>query len=226
MKKILGGLVAYFMYFCVATVMAQGIMLLYVSTKVDLTPETIRRMAQVAYGIEEKPTETPIPADLTEPAAETHSQVVESRALALRNMELRQQSLQSLKAGIDQQRREVAEETASTERARKAFDNRLTEWSDAERTAAIDNAVAFIAGLKAPQAKEQIQLMWERGEKDWVVSLVKSLPTTNRNKIAAEFKGEDESRDLSEIIRLLREGVPEIRLAQDVERMLNDSTPR
>lgn len=216
MKRILSGLVAYFMYFCVASIVAQLLMLGYISTQVELTPEKIRRMAQVAYGLEEKPADVPIATNLAEPDKGSIAQVVEARAIKLRDMEFRQQALQTLKAEIDLQQRQLSSEVANVDRAKDEFEKQLAEWQDAERTAAVDNAVALIAGMKAPQAKEQIMQMWERGEKDWVVSLVKSLPPNNRNKIVAEFTQQEEAQDLSEIIRLLREGVPEIRLAEDV----------
>ncbi len=222
MKRILGGLVAYFMYFCVATVVAQIIMLGYFSTQVELTPETIRRMAQVAYGLEEKPDDVPIPTNLAEPDQGSIAQVVEARAMKLRDMEFREQALQTLKAEIDLQQRQLTDEVATVDFAKEEFQKQLAEWQDAERTAAIDNAVGLIAGMKAPQAKAQIMQMWERGEKDWVVSLFKSLPANSRKKIVAEFTQGDEPQDLSEIIRLLREGVPEIRLAEEVSEVLNN----
>lgn len=224
MKRILGGLVAYFMYFCVATIIAQLAMLAYVSTQVELTPEKIRRMAQVAYDIEEKPADVPISTNLAEPDAGSISQVVETRAMKLRGMEFRRQALQTLAAEIQQQRDALNSENVDLARAQEAFEKRLEEWQDEQRTAAVDNAVALIAGMKAPQAKAEINRMWSRGEKDFVVSLVKALPQNNRTKIVAEFKEPDDAAILSEIIRLMREGVPEIRLAEEVGDILANTS--
>ncbi len=224
MKRLLGGLIVYFMYFCVATVVAQLIMFAYVSTQVNLTPEKIRRMAQVAYGLDEQPEDVPIPTDLAEPDTVSMAQVAEMRAVKLRDIEFRQQALQTLASEIGSQRRALTTEGDSLKLAQETFENRLAEWQDAQRTAAIDNAVALIAGMKAPQAKEEIKRMWSRGEKDFVVSLFKSLPQNNRTKVVAEFKIDEEPQILSEIIRLMREGVPEIRLAEEVGDIMNDSS--
>ncbi|MDA7979121.1 MAG: hypothetical protein MPJ50_10185 [Pirellulales bacterium] len=224
MKRILGGLVTYFMYFCVATVFAQALVFAYVWMKVDITPEKVRRIAQIAYDLEEKPADMPIATDLAEPDTGSIAQVVEARAMGLRDMEFREQALKTLASEINSQRQQLTAEDTSLDLAQKTFEERLSQWQDAQRTAAIDDAVALIAGMKAPQAKEEVKRMWSRGEKDFVVSLVKSLPQNNRTKLVAEFKNDDESQILSEIIRLMREGVPEIRLAEEVNEILMDST--
>ncbi len=55
------------------------------------------------------------------------------------------------------------------------------------------------------------------GEQADVVAILSAMPIAKRAKIIGEFKTDDESKKLEEVLRLIREGVPEVKVINQTQ---------
>jgi hypothetical protein len=75
--------------------------------------------------------------------------------------------------------------------------------------------------MKPKQAKEQIQKMLAERELKQAVTLLSAMPIEKRTKIITEFKTEEESEQLAEMLRLIRAGEPEVTLVDEAQKNLS-----
>ena len=75
-----------------------------------------------------------------------------------------------------------------------------------------ENVRTIWENIKPKQAKEQIMEMIDKQEMNEVVTIFVAMPIAKRAKIVSEFKTAEELQKLDEIMRLIRQGVPEVNL--------------
>lgn len=169
---------------------------------------------------EAKPPETPPPAT----SAVSVEEILEARALRWRQLELREQTIEDRATEVQRLQRKLQEDVTIYQQARQQFEQRLNDWENGEKAQALEATIALLGRMKPKQAKEQLLEMLKSHEMDAVLTLLKGLPVDKQSKIVAEFKDPEEVRLLADILRRLREGQPEVGLADETRARLEEAS--
>ena len=224
MGRLIGALTGLMAYFCVATLLAAGTTLVYLRLSGLLSDGTIQKIAAVLEGAElananhEKAHEKK-PEDSEQPSYEDRDQ---ARDLRARNLELREQTLNSRIDLVRSEQRTLRVDKERHERLKEAFTSQLTAMRDETTSAGNENVRLIWENIKPKQAKEQILQMLAAEEINEVVALLSAMPIDKRAEIVSEFKTPEESGKFAEILHLIREGVPKTNL---LEKTLNQAQP-
>lgn len=207
----------------VATLLAQGVGLAYLSAQGRLNARSISQIAAVLHGVDlmaqAPPSEEPPPT-----TAVSVDEILQARALRWRQLELREQTIQDRANEVQRLQRKLEEDLSLYQQARHQFEQRLEDWANGEKAQALEATIALLGRMKPKQAKEQLLEMLKSGEMDAVLTLLKGLPVDKQSKIVAEFKDPEEVRLLADILRRLREGQPEIGLADETRQRLEEAS--
>ena len=208
MIRFLGALLA---YFCIATVLAGviGVSIGWSTGQLDQTK--LARMAAVLEGID-LPAAAPTAAQQATPAPAVASIADReaARSSQFRLLELREQSLENRLKQVRFEKQNLDLEKKRFEYDKVGFERRLGADKLSTLAAASENARLLLESVKPKQSKELILKMLEAEEIEAVVSLLSAMPIAKRAKIAAEFKTEEETKKLDEILRRIRLGEPDV----------------
>ncbi|HOM17238.1 MAG TPA: hypothetical protein PK777_00085 [Thermoguttaceae bacterium] len=211
---------------CVSTCIAESILLGLAFAKGKLTRQKLIQMLAVYYGIETKSEQKP--AESTPPLQEHVSleEIAQQRAVHLRNIELREQMLRTLHEQVQSQERQLAEEKRRYEKQREDFETKLLALRKEAESEGAAQTAAILQRLKPAQAKQQILRMLQDNQVDQVVLLLSEMQESKRAKILNEFKTPEETAQLAEVLRRLRQGDPTADLAEQTQKQIPSGTPR
>jgi hypothetical protein len=195
-----------FSAFCMATVLALLAGMGYLIATGRLDRVKAARIVAVIHGLEL----------FTEPAASVEGRQTAatgpqgSDALAVRSqqLDLRERFIEGQRSDLDAERRKLMAETTQLAEERQALKKQRADWEEGEKAQGMEAAVLMIGNLPPDQAKQQIVEFWNKGEIDWVVTLMRKLPMDRQAKIAREFTTGDDAQKLAEITRRIRDGQP------------------
>jgi hypothetical protein len=233
MGKLFGMFSALFAYFCIGTVIAAGIMLGLASSKGYLDKDKLTKMVAIAKGTD---AETAVRDTLIKDAGKSNeipeqpslAELEAKRALRTRDFELREQALASGLDSLRYEQRKLADEKETYDRVKGSFEKQLAELQSGSKATGRDNIRTIWESIKPKQAKEQVLQMIAAGEQNDIVAIFTAMPTAKRAKIIGEFKSEEESKKLEEILRLIRQGEPEMKVLDKATDQVKQfsSTPR
>lgn len=229
MGRLLGKLSAGIAILCVGTVISLCLLLGYAMSKGYLTKEKISRMFAVAQSSDEtsapavaaaiaavaKPAEIPEQPSLDD--AETR------RAVQSHNLELREQAVDNSLQRVLLAQHQVADDKATNERQRAAFEKQLNELRTGALATGRDNIRQIWESIKPAQAKQQMVQMIQASQKEDVVAIMSAMPPAKRAKIIGEFKTPEEAKQFAEIIELIRQGKPDETVIDRAHDQLNQS---
>ncbi|HJT31714.1 MAG TPA: hypothetical protein VJ783_06640 [Pirellulales bacterium] len=219
--RLIGGVAALIAVLCVATVAAETLLLGYLYSRGKLDEPTVLRVVAAANGIEISP---PTPTKVEDPNGGEEvslEALARARALKSRDIELREQSLGENMAVVKVEYNKLIEEKDRYERIKTAFRAQLDELREGVLANNRETARLILESMKSKQAKDQILRMFKEGEANDVVKLLSLMPTAKRKKILDEFKTDEEAQTLAEILKLIREGVPETKLIDETEKAID-----
>jgi len=149
------------------------------------------------------------------------------RARARRDVELREQAVQ---AGIAQLR--FLQEKLDADRTRydqlwAGFQSQLLSLREGAIATGRNNVREIWENIRPRQAKDQIMEMIKEQPKglDEVVSILTQMPIDRRAKIVGEFKTDEEREKMTEILRLVRDGLPEVQMIDSATAKLEEAKP-
>ena len=212
MGRLLAAGGALLVYLCVATVLTAAIVGGYMWTHGYLDKEKVTRIVAVARGID-------IAAPALEQAAKTPQaaeqpsldDVERQRAITTRQLELREQAIDTGLNRVWFEQRKLTDERADYDRVKNGFEEILSEKKNNKVvTAGRENIQLIWENIKPKQAKEQILQMIDSGEENEVVAIMSAIAIGKRARIIGEFKTEEEAKKLEEILRLIRKGIPDV----------------
>jgi len=214
MLRLFGKLAALIVYLCVATLMAGVSGLVYLRANGDLEDGKLRQLLAVVRGEpmavkKEAENKDPAEQDREQPSFEQREQAGQ---LAVRHLEMREQALKSGLERIRFEQRALGEDKDRYERLKGAFEEQLSVLRNGALTSGRENVRLIWENIKAKQAKEQILQMIANDEMPEVVAILSAMPIGKRAKIVSEFKSPEEVEKLGEILRLIRQGMPEVNL--------------
>ena len=222
MKRLLGMVLALFTYASIATAVAVASGAVYLVATGKLNSERMTKIVAVLNGQDAKPAAK---ADKPAPAANveqpSYEQQVAQRDLRTRQLELREQSLKNALQLIESEKVLVLEERDRNKKLVEAFRAELETLRKGAFDSGRDNVRQILEGMKPKQAKEQLLKMIDSQQMDDVVALVASLPASKQAKVLAEFKTQDETQKLNDILRLIRQSVPEVSLIDRAQGQVN-----
>ena len=225
-SRLLGTFGALFLYLALATTLAEAIIFAYCWSKWGLDRDKLMQIAAVAQGIDLVGTRTETKPAEEEATSEqpSYQQVVQTRALKFRNIELREQSL---KNGVEQcaEQQTLSEDRTRYQKQRQEYESQLAALTKDSESAGVEQTRGILAKLPPKQAKELLLGMLKKNEIADVVTLLQDMSDSARAKILKEFKTPEETEKLDEVLRLIRQGMPQAGLAKKAQNKLKPGRP-
>ncbi len=209
-----------FVAFCVATILAQAIILAMVGISGNLNQETLFRGVALLNGIDisGERLQSMLESYRSEPIP-TYEEVREERAKRNLDLQMREES-------VSRMRRDVDEKYAALTASEASFDKRLTEFYemlDREKANLLSQSLQEVKrtleAIAPDQAKDQLLKLYKQGQREDVVAILKGMPMDKRRKIVGEFVGPEEADQLNEILRMILEGEPTASLLDDARQI-------
>lgn len=220
--RLLGAVGVVIAAVCVATVLAEALAIGYLRYRGKFDEKTALKLIAVASEADSPPT-APHARGEDEPGPEQASleDVARMRALRGRDMELRELAIGDNLAMVRTEYAKLIDEKDRYERIKTAFRAKLDEEREGVLANSRDSARAILETMKPKQAKDQLLRMVKNDQMDDVIKILEQMPGTKRKKIVDEFKSQEESETLAEILQRIREGLPERPLIDDTEQALD-----
>lgn len=239
MMKIMRALSVMFLYFCVATILAQAAGLVVLWQKGWLREDRLHKVFSSLYDIPSGVTQVSA-ANSTPKVDELPSidDVLKQRALKSLEIDLRESAIVNSTAELRNLETRLKTDRDRFDQLQQSFEKRLAELSTSARDSAILETQRTLEGMSPKQAKDQLLRMLAelpalpKKETDRqaplykVVGIIKALPQDRRKKILAEFKTETESKQLAEILKAISDGSPDLPLLEKVGEDLKRVKPQ
>ena len=198
----------------VATVLAVGSGLVYLCATGKLDEQKMARVVALIQGLEttEKKSEETNDDKTKDAEQPSYDERENARRLHSRQLEMRELALKTGLERIRFEQRVLTEEKDRYERLKTAFEDQLAALRDGAKSSGRENVRLIWETIKPKQAKEQILQMLKAQEINEVVAILSAMPIAKRAKIISEFKTPDETHKMDDMLRLIRQGVPETNL--------------
>lgn len=205
-----------FVAFCVATVLAQGIILLLAGIRGNLKSETLMKTVALLNGIDISGDQLQkMFNDAKDQPVPTYEDVRDAQADKSKNLQMREDSIRRMKEQTEEMLATLRKETVDFDRRKDEFYKLLEEKEANLLDESIKEVRRTLEALAPEQAKEQCSIMIKANKIDDVVAIFKEMPLDKRKKIMSEFVGEEGNDMLNEILMRLREGEPAASLLRD-----------
>ena len=209
---------------CVGTIITQMLLAAVLWPKMKLNRERISQIASIAQGVDVAAKEEVKGPPQLESEQASYQEIVEARAVKYRNLELREQQLRNNLVQVQTEESKLADEAKKCKQLADSFKAQLEDVRKTATSTGMDDVLRTLVSIKPKQAKEQLLVMLDNKEIDTVVSLMRQMPDKKRANIIAEFKS-DEKEKLSEVLRRLREGQPEIKAVDKAQEKSETKKP-
>jgi hypothetical protein len=221
-RRLLSTAGSFLLYFLAATLVAEGIIAAYVWSQWELDGDKLARMAEVGRGLE--PSSEAEAASMLAQAVKAeqpaYDEILDRRARAFRDLELREQALQTARTALLAEQEELTEARERLAQATAALETRLAALTQGAEAEGRDQVRRILESLRPDQAKIQLMEMLDRDEIDEVVLLLSEMQDTKRSKILGEFKTDEDNEKVAEVLRRIREGEPKATIAQETAEQL------
>ena len=195
--------------FCVATILAQCIVLGLSAYRGNLNGDTVLQGFALLNGIDitgkrledaiRNGRETPMPS---------YDDVTKERAQKSLNLDMRERSIKLAKDQLEAKQRELQLAIVNFDNRKDAFYSKLDELNKGIEDSSLKDVRRTLESLPPEQSKDQLLKLIKDGQLTDVVAIVKGMPADKSKKILGEFLETEESEKLYEILRELRKGEP------------------
>jgi hypothetical protein len=213
-----------FFLFCVATLLAQAMLVAYYWATWGMNGEKVLQMLAIAQGVDLFAAQKDAQAgqDEVPPEEPSYQDWVDRRATMFRDVELREQALANAVARLRSEQQQLADDRKTSDRVEKAFEARLASLKEGAEAQGREAVGRILESIKPKQAKDQIIEMLDNNENNEVVLLLNAMSSSKLSKVLAEFKTPEENEKIGEVLRLIREGQP---LTSMVDQALGETKP-
>ena len=207
MIRIVEALGALAVYFLAALALGTIIVCVRVWLAWKVTPQRVTQALDVIRG---RSLPAAVNASLPEPAepAEepSYEAILQRRALAYRDLELKALALQNLQDQLRVEETRFSEKEKLLAKREQSFQEKVQAVEDESVTAGRETVRRTLETVKPAQAKWLLLDMLNKGEEREVVALLAEMNDSKRGKIISEFRTPEETDKIAEVLRLLREG--------------------
>jgi hypothetical protein len=210
-----------FVWFCVATILAQLAVLTIAAAKGNLNNKMLTRMLAALNGIDiqgdrlqevlVKSKGVPVP---------TYEDVLDAKVKSSLELDSRQEALERLQRQLTERERTLRQEITRFESSRKEFEQELDQIKKTAQSENLTEIQKILENLAPEQAKEQVLLMLKNNEKKDVVLILKALPPDKQKKLLAEFTNPPDQQQLSEVLQEIKNTTPIDRAVDKAEQGL------
>jgi len=219
------------LYFCVATVLAQVVVVGMLWWKGAFSDDRVVAMFAALHGIHpETPGAAAAAMAKDDPAHEQPSleEISKKRLLASLDLSLRETTLDKSLIDLRTLEHEIATDFERLGQLKEGMDKRIEQSIYTVLDSSLQELQQTLMVISPKQAKEQILKMLAtttdgsdtRAMND-VVRMLKAMPLEKRKKILGEFKTAQESEKLADILREIRLSPVEMNMLQDSRSQLN-----
>jgi hypothetical protein len=190
-----------------------------------LTDERVFGMLAALQGIKPPPPPalSAINIDAEQPSLD---QILGSRMKAGLDLDLRESAIDKGLGDLRTIETALQNETKRLDSWKQSFDKRLSDLQTAAADSSLREIQQTLEVIQPKQAKEQLVKMLDEPKTaiddpmEDVVRILKAMPLDKRKKILAEFKTPDETKILSEVLRVIRLGGSDTELLRDTRSQL------
>lgn len=215
-----------FSAFCVATIIAQLIILILVAARGNLHRATMTKAIALFNGIDisgvqlQKALETvrtaPVP---------TYDDVLAARAQQNLNLEMRERSIQRYVQQLEAMQSDLKKEQAAFDRRKEAFYDLLDQMAKQGKEGNLGEIQRTLEAIPPDQAKTLLIKMLDEDQLSDVVAIIKGMALDKRKKILGEFTSEKEVSQLYEVLNQLRLGEPTASVIDEARNAEQSGTP-
>lgn len=219
--------VAMFVYFCLATVLAQAGLAVYIAAVWKLDKNKMVQIVAIAQGVDLFAIKEEAEESRGESSSEQMSfdQILAARVEKFHNIEIREQALSSGLEQLGFEQRQLTNNTKRYNQTREAFDAELAAMQKQATSLGMEDNRAKLEAIQPKQAKQLLDEMLLKKETSQVVELMMGMPTTKSAKIIKEYTTPEDIEKISEVLRLIRQGSPTSDLAATTQKKLTQPTP-
>lgn len=202
-------LIRLFVAFCVATVLAQAIVLAMAAFQGNLTRNASLKALALLNGIDisgerlqkilDEAQKEPVP---------TYEDVRDAQADKSKNLQMREDAIARQQLQVQQMLEELKAKIKDFDYRKDEFYKLLEDREAALLSESLREVQRTIETLPPEQAKDQLRRMLDSDHIDDVVAIIKEMQPDKRKKILGEFVDEEEASELHEILMKLRAGEP------------------
>jgi hypothetical protein len=216
-------------YFCVATILAQAMVLGAMWYRGVFRSEHAYQMLALVQGVDlgalhQKLAQSRRPLD---DAQISFEQITQQRLKKTLTLTIRERAIRDGLADLQALEAKVRTERERLDGIVSGFEQRLRKLEQDATDSALQEVQRTLEVMDPAQAKDQILMMLDedagtevRGMND-VVAMIRAMPLDKRKKILGEFQSKPEMEKLHEILARLREGEPEASLIRNTQDQLN-----
>jgi hypothetical protein len=201
MKKIIGLLLAFIAYFCVATVISLALISGYLWHTDQLTEEKMFRLVALLQDVDlqqlsEAQHKT---GDDVPPEEPSLNDMLRHQHIQDRNFEVKQLALQRGRQEYDHRLQLLKEQTDRYDRLATEWQSRLKKQEELTTQENLAKVVAQIEQLRADNGKAMLLRWIDEGRMDDAILLMGKMSENKLGKILKTFETEDELNTLHEI---------------------------
>lgn len=210
----------------IGTTLSLVVLLAMLWWKGVLADDRVLGMLAALQGIEPAPpieTTNVVNTDAEQPSLD---QIMDARLRSSLDLTLRESAIDKALGELRVLQKDLKTDSDRLDGWKKDFDERLARLQSAATDTSLLEVQRTLEAIQPKQAKEQILLMLKEpmtGSDDPmqdIVTIFKAMPLDKRRKILAEFKTEDEVKQLAEILQQIRLGEPDVGLFRDARDQL------
>ncbi|MGD9126217.1 MAG: hypothetical protein PVH19_02460 [Planctomycetia bacterium] len=197
-----------FVYFAIATLTAQMILFCYFWFGWGLTWKKAQDATAVLQGNATiEPVITPENvADAIPEEQPSFEEILEARALKIRDFELRGQALSQGKATLRQRQETLAKDTATFNLAKTSFEQQAAAFKALTQSEGIEQNIAMLQGLDVNIAKVELLKMYNETDMPSLIAILEGMELRKCTAILNTFTTKDDYEKLAEILRRIRDG--------------------
>jgi hypothetical protein len=201
MKKIIGMLLAFIGYFCVATVIALALISGYMWHTDQITEEKVFRFVALLQDVDlqqlaaaQHKTGDDVPPEEPSLSDMLHHQQIQDR-----NFEVKQLALQRGRQEYDHRLQLLKEQTDRYDRLATEWQSRLKKQEELTTQENLAKVVAQIEQLRADKGKALLMFWIDEGRMDDAILLMSKMAENKLGKILKTFETDEELNKLHEI---------------------------
>jgi hypothetical protein len=210
------------LYGCTSMFLATIILGVYLKYAWQIDHEKWIKMLAVAQGFELAEIQQAVEDRIAEM---TYEEVLEHRAKRTREDEFKQESIEKTVViappPVETPAEEIKPEQKKDDSMIKAFEKRLAEEKKKAADAGLAEETRLLENMEPEQAKEVIRRLLKDGAMQRVLTMLLEMEERNRGKILYTMQGEEELKDLCDILQRIGNGEPQTSLIDNAAKAVN-----